>query len=129
MIEEKKKLRLKLAEMNKNIENMLVERREFLNYNMNKFAEFQVGEALYNCSRGWVTKVSSHYLEGGVLPKDVNNFDVSIVLSKDEGICVEYHKFISCYEGLHPWIRLSDYENKTKVYYKKLEKLVNRWEQ
>jgi len=115
----KEMLNSKLIELNNSVNDAIKRRSEFLNENMKYFAEFQIGEKVYNCSNNTIGICSKHYRF------HENNIEYDTYLYCDCEIKTSRGCYdnTSRYGGLHPWIKYEEYENKTDAYLRKLEML------
>lgn len=112
----KDKLKKQLTAINEHITELINERTKFLDDNMHHFAEFQIGEEVYNCNRHTFTIVKDHY-------RYFTNRDPLY----DTGLHCDCRfnngDNTSCYGFLHPFVSKKDFDNETNVYIKKLKSL------
>ena len=116
----------KLDLLNQNVELALSSRETFLDENMNVFAEFMVGEQVYNVSTGHAGMIEKHYRYWKRRRRDLDSsFSVECEIrdygnpwDPEKTCCIDN---TSHYGGVHPYVRLVDYTNKTEKYHDKLE--------
>lgn len=108
----KEQAKEQLENMTAGIEDLIKARFAFIEEHRYLFAEFQIGEKVYNLQEKTVDTVTKHYttVETSLYPHciiqrgDTNIFDNTSRWSWD-----------------HPWVKLEDYENKTPEYVSRLE--------
>lgn len=112
----------KVEDYNKKIEQLISDRTEYMNSIMDQISPFKIGEEYINIATGEHTKVSEIYRMSSVGSLD-SYFDNSV---SDIHAMFENGDNTSRFETeeRNPYIKLSDYKNKTRLYYKKLEDLV-----
>ena len=112
----------KVEDYNEKIEQLISERTGYMNSIMDQISPFKIGEEYVNIKTGERTKVSGIYRMSSVGSLD-SYFDNSV---SDIHATFENGDNTSRFETeeRNPYIKLSDYKNKTHLYYKKLEDLV-----
>jgi hypothetical protein len=118
-ISKKEKLTMKLDMLNENVKKALEQRSKFVNENIKYFAEFKIGEKVYNCITGKIGICIEHYIYNF----DKFGFDLSFKCdcTIQEPAGSRFYDNTSRYCGEHPWISYNDFKNKTDKYIKKLE--------
>ena len=107
--------------LNLEVKRIIAKRSKFLDDNMHYFAPFQIGEKVYNCSTGEVGVVTKHYRYHA----KSYEYDTSLHCNCRVN-CPIGSNFVdntSVYGSLHPYIKITDYENKTDTYIQKLKLL------
>ena len=117
----KENLREKLQELTLKIKDAVSDRTLFLDENMKHFAEFQIGDKVYNCKNGQIGICTEHYRYHQCNYEYDNSLSTNCKIK--EPIGVNFIDNTSRFAGGHPWVKLEDYENKTEKYYHKLEML------
>jgi hypothetical protein len=116
----KEKAQQELATLNEAVDAAIKARTEFLDKYMHLFAEFQIGEEVYNCQRKSTDKVVGHYrYQARKNPIYDNSFSVDCEIKVGVGTGDNTSRFA----GRHPWVKLSDFQDKTQAYVRKLESL------
>jgi hypothetical protein len=107
-------LKRELIAMNKHIAECIDKRKKFLDDNMHYFAEFQIGEEVYNCKSHAVITVKEHYR----------------YLSDQDPLndtCLHPHcRFsdgdnTSCHGFIHPFVSKQNFDDDDNIYYEKLK--------
>ena len=111
----------KVEDYNKKIEALILERVSYMDSVMERITPFKIGDEYVNIKTGEHTKVIEIYRMSSVGGREAY-FDDSIFdihASFDNGDNTS--RFGN--EKRNPYVKLSDYEDKTDLYYKKLEDL------
>lgn len=109
---DKEKLKEKLCELNKQVEEAVRRRTLFLDKNMKFFAEFQIGEKVYNCITKQVGVCSDHYrYHAGHIQHD-NSLSCDCYINEPPGSY--FYDDTLRFMGFHPWVKYEEYE-KTKI--------------
>lgn len=111
----------RVEDYNEKIEALIAERTAYMNSVMEKISPFNVGDKYVNIKTGERAKVIEVYrmssVGGRVTYFDDSIFDIHARF--DNGDNTSRYGI----EERNPYVKLSDYENKTDLYYKKLEYL------
>ena len=111
----------KVEEYNKKIESLISERILYMNSVMERISPFKIGDEYVNVKTGERAKVIEVYRMSSVGGRgtyfDDSIFDIHARF--DNGDNTSRYGI----EERNPYVKLSDYENKTDLYYKKLEDL------
>ena len=111
----------RVEDYNEKIEALIAERTAYMNSVMEYISPFKIGDEYVNVKTGDHTKVIEIYRMSSVGGREAY-FDDSIFdihARFDNGDNTSRYGI----EGRNPYVKLSDYENKTDLYYKKLEDL------
>lgn len=112
----------KVEEYNKKIESLISERKAYMDSVMERISSFKIGDEYVNVKTGEHTKIIEIYRMSSVGGRgayfDDSIFDIHARFDNGDNTS----RF--GIEERNPYVKLSDYENKTDLYYKKLEDLV-----
>ena len=108
-----------LKDHNNKVKQAIKERSKFLDENMKYFAEFQIGDKVYNCKTNTIGIVKEHYRYNADKPEYDTYFDCDCRI--EEPVRNGMVDNTSRYGGVHPWVKLEDYENETKAYINRLK--------
>jgi hypothetical protein len=112
----KDELEKELIKLNNEVKEVVEKRSKFLDDNMKYFAEFQIGDKVFNCKTGRIGICSKHYR----LNEDRPELDTSLRCDCEIKES-RYYDNTSRFIGFNPWVKYEDYENKTDTYIRKLE--------
>lgn len=116
---DKEQAQLKLKILNEIVENTIKERKDFLDTHMYLFAEFQIGDQVYNVETGRVTLVKEHYrFWADRDPYHDTSLYCDCAFANGDNT--------SRYSGFHPYVLLSEKENRTDEYLRRLESFARR---
>lgn len=111
----------KVEDYNKKIEALILERISYMDSVMERISPFKIGDEYVNIKTGERTKIIEIYRMSSVGGRgayfDNSIFDIHARF--DNGDNTSRYGM----EERNPYVKLSDYENKTDLYYKKLEDL------
>ncbi|MDP4224773.1 MAG: hypothetical protein Q8910_00185 [Bacteroidota bacterium] len=104
----------KLEIYNQNVADAIKQRTEFMNKNMHLFAEFQIGDIVYNVKSGQATEVVEHYrFWSNQNPYYDTSFSTHCRFKNGDNT--------SCYSVSHPYVLFHDKELRSNKYIQKLE--------
>jgi len=116
---DKERARSILSDLNQNVEEAIEVRTKFLDDNMHLFAEFQIGDKVFNVVNKQRGECVRHYRYWQV-QNAFHDKSFSVDCNIKEGFSIDNtSRFIS----EHPWVLLEDFQNKTDKYLRKLESL------
>lgn len=108
------KLNAELKKYNELVNKAISNRERFLDANMKYFAEFEIGDKVYNVKTGETTIVTGHYRY---------QFNQNKILDDSFNVDCQFENGdnTSRYEYGHPYVSYEDYINRTQKYISKLE--------
>jgi len=131
----KDEMKEKVNELNEKIDILKAERDDFIEKHRSHFAEYQIGEVLYNISNGMKGMCINHWYRRETESTDIHceifesNYITSDLLettSKYKFLEMRNSNMSNCFNytlyALN-WIRYEDYENKSDEYISRLESL------
>lgn len=107
----KEELESRLKELNIEVEKVITKRKEFLDENMHHFAEFQIDEKVWDCSKGQESVCTRHYRYHSKDPRYDTSFSIDCKITNGS-----FTDNTSRFGGFHPFVSIEDYENRTEKY-------------
>jgi len=113
-----------LGILNQEVEQALQKRARFLDENMHLFAEFQIGEKVYNTKSQKVGVCIRHYRYWTTQNRLYDtSFDVDCEIQDAQNS--KSFGNTSRFMVHHPWVSLADFQNKSEKYLQKLENIAS----
>lgn len=118
---EHQKIFEKLRKMNEEIDSLLMQRKSYMNFVMEKISPFSIGDKYVNLMTGEYVKVTGIYRGSSIGHNDIYR-DNSLL---DIHCCFDNGDNTSSYgsELRNPYIKLKDYQEKNENYIEKLKYL------
>lgn len=116
----KDQLEKKLEALNEKVDQAISERELFLDEHMHLFADFKIGERVYNTKTRAIGICTKHY-RYNESQNELYDSDFNVDCEIEEPENSSCYDNTSRYGGIHPWILLKDYEKKSDKYIRKLE--------
>ena len=105
---EKEEIRKQLGDLNTIVEKAIAARTKFLDENMHHFAEFQIGEKVWDCANNCEATCTGHYRYHSEDPRYDTTFSVNCNISTRN-----FTDNTSRHGGTHPFVTVEDYKNKS----------------